>query len=509
MKLITKKIVFALMLLNSFIYTQTGWVQQTSPAAQELHDVFFINQTTGWAVGRLDAGGIIIKTTNGGVNWFTQFNAANELLSSHFLNDNTGWACGTGGLLLKTTNAGVSWSSEIVGGSGISLTSVYFINIGYGYIGASNGKVYFTDNFGNNWFEQTASNNNQIRDVVIVGSFYTYCVGSFVPNNKIYKMINFSGLWFSLFTIPQLEPRDIGVTPDTSLLFIVGDGTTLARGINQGANWQTITMPVSNLYCVQFTDNLTGYVCGENGAVLKSINSGFNWVTQQSNTINRLRDVHFIDALTGWAVGDNGTIIKTTTGGEIAPGAPLNLTALAISNSQINLNWIDSSNNELKFKIERSTNAGASWLLIDSVAANVTSYNNTGLTPNIIYHYRIYAVNAAGNSLFSNTAFDTTFALTGITQENGEIPKQYKLFGNYPNPFNPFTSIKFAIPEILFVKITIYDILGREVETLIQENLSAGNYKLNWNASAYSSGVYFYRIEAGEFNDIKKMVLVK
>lgn len=508
MKRITKILFFALMLLNSIIYSQTGWVMQTSPAAQELHDVFFVNQNTGWAVGRFNAGGMIIKTTNGGSNWFTQFNAANELLSSHFINDNTGWACGIGGLLLKTSNAGVNWSSAIVGGSGISLTSVYISNIGVGYIGASNGKAYFTPNFGNTWQEQSVTNNNPVRDIMQINIF-GYCIGSFVPDNKVYGALSgINQAWGSLFIIPEVEPRDLWITEDIgNIFFIVGDGTKLGRGL--GGNWSIITMPAANLYCVQFTDNQTGYVCGENGAVLKSINSGFNWVFQQSNTTNRLRDLHFIDALTGWAVGDNGAIIKTTTGGETAPRAPINLTAFGVSSSQINLNWIDSSNNELRFKIERSTNAGANWLLIDSVAANVVSYNNTGLTPNTIYHYRIYAVNAAGNSPFSNTAFDTTFAVTGISQENGEIPKEYMLFSNYPNPFNPATSIKFAIPERSFVKITIYDLLGREVERLFQENLDAGNYKLNWIASAYSSGVYFYRIEAGEFSDIKKMMLVK
>ncbi len=197
------------------------------------------------------------------------------------------------------------------------------------------------------------------------------------------------------------------------------------------------------------------------------------------------------------------------------PLAPSNLAAIAVSQSRINLQWTDNAGNEFGFKIEKSTNAGTNWIFKDSVGSNTTAYADSGLASNTIYHYRIYAYNLAGSSPFSNTAFDTTFNLTGIIS-NSEPPKEYKLYDNYPNPFNPATNIKFSIPESGLVKLTVYDILGKEAKVLVNENLNAGTYNVSFDASGLSSGIYFYRIEvrqagssASGFTGVKKMMLIK
>jgi len=99
--------------------------------------------------------------------------------------------------------------------------------------------------------------------------------------------------------------------------------------------------------------------------------------------------------------------------------------------------------------------------------------------------------------------------VTGINQLTTEIPESYSLSQNYPNPFNPVTKINFALPKQSFVTMKIYDILGREIKTLVNEVKSAGNYIIDFNASELASGVYYYRIEAGDFKDVKKMILIK
>ena len=91
----------------------------------------------------------------------------------------------------------------------------------------------------------------------------------------------------------------------------------------------------------------------------------------------------------------------------------------------------------------------------------------------------------------------------------GEIIEKYTLSQNYPNPFNPTTNIKFAIPKSSNVKIAVFDIAGKELEVLVDEQLKAGTYQLNWNASTHSSGVYFYKMQAGEYYSTMKMVLIK
>ena len=88
-------------------------------------------------------------------------------------------------------------------------------------------------------------------------------------------------------------------------------------------------------------------------------------------------------------------------------------------------------------------------------------------------------------------------------------PKEFVLEQNYPNPFNPSTKIKFALSKAEVVKIEIYNTLGQGLETLLNEHMKAGQYEVEFNGSNLSSGIYFYQIEAGDFQDVKKMVLIK
>ena len=90
-----------------------------------------------------------------------------------------------------------------------------------------------------------------------------------------------------------------------------------------------------------------------------------------------------------------------------------------------------------------------------------------------------------------------------------KVPDKYCLYQNYPNPFNPGTNIRYQIIKNCFVTLKIYDILGREVQTLVNEKQSTGVYEIRWDAASFANGVYFYRMQAGEFTDIKKMILLK
>ena len=96
-----------------------------------------------------------------------------------------------------------------------------------------------------------------------------------------------------------------------------------------------------------------------------------------------------------------------------------------------------------------------------------------------------------------------------MNQISNEIPERYSLFQNYPNPFNPTTNIKFDIQKTSPTKLLIYDALGREVATLVNEELKAGSYQVDWDGSNYTSGVYFYRIQAGDYLETKKMLMLK
>jgi hypothetical protein len=97
----------------------------------------------------------------------------------------------------------------------------------------------------------------------------------------------------------------------------------------------------------------------------------------------------------------------------------------------------------------------------------------------------------------------------GILQISSEIPEKFMLSQNYPNPFNPMTKFKFQIPKSTAVNLRVFDAIGREIALLVNEELSAGSYEADWNASAYPSGAYYYRLTAGGLSETKKMILVK
>jgi len=152
-----------------------------------------------------------------------------------------------------------------------------------------------------------------------------------------------------------------------------------------------------------------------------------------------------------------------------------------------------------------------SWQLIAADSNNVTlrkAYFNYQL---ILYG----SERGMHNPKFTvDVLIRSRLALVGILPGSGEIPEKFELTQNYPNPFNPSTKFDFSIPKRSDVVIKIYDIIGREVKTLLNEKVDAGKYKVDWHSvdnsgSRVSSGVYFYRITAGSYVDTKKMLLVK
>ncbi len=134
-------------------------------------------------------------------------------------------------------------------------------------------------------------------------------------------------------------------------------------------------------------------------------------------------------------------------------------------------------------------------------------------------NYNLLAVESDGSHGIHNTKLiqqllidainSNISATTGIAANNNVAPVTYNLSQNYPNPFNPSTTINFSIAKSGNVKIIIYDVIGREVKTLVNSYYSKGSYNITWNANSYPSGIYFYRIESNNYNTVKKMVLLK
>jgi hypothetical protein len=216
--------------------------------------------------------------------------------------------------------------------------------------------------------------------------------------------------------------------------------------------------------------------------------------------------------------GNQEIYYKRSTDAGVSWGADTRLTnnsaeskypSVALSGSFVHVVWTDERDGNWEIYYKRSTDAGVSW----GADLRLTNYSYPSEFPSVsvsgsVVHVVWYDCRDGNGNSEIYYKRDPT-GNVGIQNISTEIPSSYSLSQNYPNPFNPTTNIKFAIPKNEFVKITVFDILGKELETLLNEQLQPGTYETNWNASNYPSGVYFYRLTTGDFSETKRMLMIK
>ncbi len=186
------------------------------------------------------------------------------------------------------------------------------------------------------------------------------------------------------------------------------------------------------------------------------------------------------------------------------PNTPNHLTAEVISSSQINLSWTDHAEDEDGYIIEQKTTD--SYALIDTVAADLTSFSNTDLIELTEYTYRVRAINITGSSDYSNEAS----AITGANSTSVYHSKSSRdlVINNYPNPFHSSTQIEYTIPASALVSLKVYDLSGREIRTLVHEKMPEGNHVILFDGSHLSGGTYFYILHAGDSVESGKFILL-
>lgn len=249
----------------------------------------------------------------------------------------------------------------------------------------------------------------------------------------------------------------------------VGEKGTILRTTNSGQNWINVSLPDTtiNLYCVsqktrQNFNATNFYIAGSQGKIYKSTDNGATWLLKNSGTTNTLRSIFFSGNDSGAVSGDNGTVRMTTNGGDT---------------------WFTDP-------------------YFNNVTGNITSISQMPRSS------RTLTALSNNNTLYIASE-DSNIVIIGINQLSSEVPNEFSLSQNYPNPFNPNTNIRLHLNKSGFVKLLVYDISGKEVETLVSQVLKAGIYEVDWNGSRHSSGVYFYKVITDDFIQTKKMVLVK
>ena len=340
-----------------------------------------------------------------------------------------------------------------------------------------------------------------------------------IPYSFIQKTTNGGLNWgpmVSTYTIKDLLfiNQGIGFMASGDVPMFVTEGS-LIKTSDGGNNWSLllsdyfsyekvsfINPDIGWVYCY-FADDVGTFV----NKILKTSNGGDNWssvlIDSANGTFSPFKGMQFFDENTGYIMKNTSfqnVLYKSTNGGSIWSAIDTNnFTGCYIWNFFFlnkDTGWVTTVG--FTGKIFRTNNGGESWTTQNTTASNING--------------RIYFIDAlTGWALASNTTIlkTTTGGVTDILNISSEIPTIFNLYQNFPNPFNPSTRIKFDIPKQGNVKLTVYDISGKEVNVLVNSELKAGSYEYNFDGSGLSSGVYFYKLQSGGFIKTERMVLVK
>ncbi len=204
---------------------------------------------------------------------------------------------------------------------------------------------------------------------------------------------------------------------------------------------------------------------------------------------------------------------KTATYGSGLPVAPLLVSPINNSNNVSAvalLNWSDAML-ATGYQLNVATDVNFSNVILTSDTITLSQYKVQpgSLNNNTLYFWKVRSLNTIGESKWSDVFAFRTALLTQLTGSDVSLPEKFGLYGNYPNPFNPVTKLRFDVPYYSDVEIVVYDIGGRETSRVIDEAVQPGTYETTFDASRLPSGVYFCRMAAGDFSSVVRMVLLK
>lgn len=379
-----------------------------------------------------------------------------QVLTIQFTSDKTGYACGHGmnwlpGAIFKTTNGGTNW--QVTHFQSFEIVDLSFLDDNTGYFAAWHPDrrfVYKTTDGGNNWI---CADTLQASFFKI--KFYDYNIGMIASKYSISSFTSDGGSsWITYYNGYWYEPTSlICLNKDT---WMVSDNY---RGINKttnaGLNW--IYMDFNNIglsgLSLYFLNDTAGFNLSYNGKVFKTENRGSNWTEISAIPYTwYYSKLMFPNPNTGYILHYDG-IYRSSNGG---------------------YNWT-------KQKIDSTQNLYSVYF-INSDTGFVGGDNG-----------RIYRTTTGGVAFIPPKL----------------VPENYAISQNYPNPFNSSTRIKYDIPVKCYVNITIYDITGRRIKTLVDTDLQPGYYEVDFNSTELSSGIYFYKLLTNDYSETKKMVLVK
>lgn len=404
----------------------------------------------------------------------------------------------------------------------------------------------------------------QPLQVINSGTTSAFMYGSFLNNSNGFAVLGTGNYLKTVDGGSTWIPCVSGSTGINSMCFIntmtgfsCGQNGTLGKTTNGGVNW-TYTSYLSVSYrSICFVDSLRGYIVGAASVVLMTTNAGLNWQLQNFPIPDViLTDVKFINGK-GYITADNPrNLFVSSDGGntwldaKIGSGLVINR-KIALQNQYGYVAGYDQSVPYNRASICFTSNGGTTWqekisdakCLLYGVAISpvnprvaiaVGRYEDDPINHNRGYFRRttnggetwteeswggvddtvtFRTVSATNTDFFlfgSKGQILKTSHIVSVSQIGSEVPQDFKLAQNFPNPFNPSTTIRFALPKVSAVSLTVTDLSGRIVARLVENDmLAAGTYQKTLNAGLLSSGIYFYTLQTDTYTDTKKMMLIK
>jgi hypothetical protein len=351
--------------------------------------------------------------------------------------------------------------------------------------GTSEHGVYLSKNGGTKW-SQTSLDNQYVMSLAVKGNIIFAGTGI-----GIFKSVDTGKTWIQT-ALNFASVGSLAVTGNT-----IFAGTALpSNGIyfssDNGLSWIQTSLNDKSIYSICINGNTIFAGSNSNGVYI-SLNNGTSWTQTSLNNKTILSICANENFVFAGAAYEQGVFISSNN------GATWSQTSL----NNIHVNTLLLTGNSIfagtSFGgVFASNNNGISWIQRNEGLAGGLAVHDL-----IVFNDSIYS--ASNNGIYRRPLDE----LTSIEQISNEGPIDYYLCQNYPNPFNPVTKISFSIPVPLYVRLVVYDLQGKEVELMVNKNMSPGTYQADWDAANYSSGVYFYRLEAGDFTEIRKMALVK
>lgn len=448
-------------------------------------------------------------STDGGITWkkalFSSISSA-TFRAVEMITPELGYISGSNSALYRTTNSGVNWDSiPTPAASSVTFYDVDFINSTIGWVFGTTGSIFKTTDAGATWTQQTSA----MTGTIYSGSMVDANIGWFSgASGAIYNTTDGGTTW-----TPQVSGFGTSVVYavkalSSNIAYIVGASSKISKTTDGGTTWNFGTVPFAastTIYAIDFTDQNHGAISGASGRVGITTDGGATWLTENTNN----------DANTLYAikVAETGTNLRAvfTAGGDACIfknsnfSVPVELTSFTAktSGSTVVLNWSTSTEtNNRGFAVERKSESDEFVELYfingKGTTTQAQSYSYSDKVTGGKYTYRLRQVD-----------FDGTVSYSKEVAADVSSPAVYELTQNYPNPFNPATTIRYSVPAVGMVKISVYNMIGEKVADVVNDYVTAGSYEVSFNASQLSSGVYFYKIEAGSFVKTMKMTVLK